>query len=164
MVDKLKNYLDKYKKSIKYIILGTVLTVSNIFLISSSQANCLFNISNLDFGSYHSPYQYTDVLSTGLISITCDNLSTGNALSIKLYQGQSTNYDRFLTNAKDNLHYNMYLDSSRSTIWGDGSSGTSVYNSILQTKNNINIFSVIHKNQNISPGNYQDSIVFEMNF
>ena len=129
-----------------------------------SQANCLFSVSNLDFGAYRSPYQYTDVLSTGNISVTCDNLSTGNALSIKLYQGQSSSYNRYLTNSKDNLYYNLFLDSARSVLWGDGSSGTTAYNAALQAKNSINIFSIIYKNQNISPGNYQDNIVFEMSF
>lgn len=141
-----------------------VLAIVLLVITQVSYANCLFNASNLNFGDYHSPYQYSDVLSTSVIGVSCDSSSTGNTLNMKLYQGQSSNFNRYLSNNKDQLYYNLYLDSSRSTIWGDGSNGTSAYNATLQTNNTINIFSVVYKNQNISPGNYQDNIIFEMNF
>lgn len=133
-------------------------------IINVAQANCLFNVGNLGFGNYQSPYQYTDVLSSSLISLSCDSYSTGNTLTIKMYQGQSPTFDRYLSSGKEQLYYNLYLDSSRSSVWGDGTNGTVVYNTTIQTKNDINIFSKVYKNQNVAPGNYQDNIVFEMNF
>lgn len=132
--------------------------------VSVAKANCLFNVSNLDFGNYHSPYQQADVLSSSPIGVMCDNLSAGNTLSIKMYPGQSANFNRYLSNGKDNLYYNLYLDSSRSNVWGDGTNGTSVYNATVTANTTIMIFSSVFKNQNISPGIYQDNIVFEMNF
>lgn len=132
--------------------------------VNVASANCLFNVSNLDFGNYHSPYQRTDVLSSSPIGVMCDNLSSGNTLTIKMYQGQSSNYNRYLSNGKDNLYYNLYLDSARSVVWGDGTNGTSVYNGAINQNTNVMIFSSIFKKQNISPGMYQDSIVFEMSF
>lgn len=144
--------------------IGLTIGIGLLSIVNGAQANCLFNVSNLNFGNYKSPYQYADVLSSSLISVTCDSLSTGNTLSIKMYQGQSSTFDRYLSNAKEQLHYNLFLDSSRSTVWGDGTNGTSAYNTTIQTRNDINIFSTVYKNQNVAPGNYQDNIVFEMNF
>lgn len=132
--------------------------------VKVASANCLFNVSNLDFGNYHSPYQQADVLSSSPIGVMCDNLSAGNTLTIKMYQGQSSSFNRYLSNGKDNLYYNLYLDSSRTTVWGDGSNGTSVYNATIGQNTTIMVFSSVYKNQNISPGMYQDNIVFEMNF
>lgn len=146
------------KKS-KQLLLLILLCVVNV-----ASANCLFNVNNLDFGNYHSPYQRTDLLSSSPIGVMCDSLSSGNTLTIKMYPGQSSNYNRYLSNGKDNLYYNLFLDSSRSIIWGDGSNGTSTYNASITQNTNIMIFSSVFKNQNISPGIYQDSIVFEMNF
>lgn len=143
----------------KYYLIAICLSIFNI-----SQANCLFTASNLNFGVYQSPYQRSDVLSRSMIGVTCDNQSMGNTLSIKLYQGQSPTFDRYLANAAEHLRYNLFLDSERTIVWGDGTGGTSIYNATLANNNTVNIFSSIYKNQNIAPGNYQDNIVFELSF
>lgn len=148
----------------KKTLLKIIWTVMLMGAINVANANCVFSLSNLNFGIYQSPYQSTDVLSSSPISITCDSLSQGNTLTVKLYQGQSATFDRYLSNGKDLLHYNLFLDSSRSVVWGDGTNGTSIYTTTIQAQNDITIFSSIYKNQNVSPGNYQDSIVFEMSF
>lgn len=130
----------------------------------NSYAGCIINVSNLNFGTYQSPYQYSDILSSGNINLSCDSSSNGNSVGIKLSSGQSENFDRYLTNGHDKLNYNLYLDNNRSVIFGDGSNGTSMYNGTLSSNNNINIFAKVPKNQNVSPGNYQDNIIFEVTF
>lgn len=39
--------------------------------------------------------------------------------------------NRQMTNGRSILHYNLYLDSALSQIWGDGSGGSSVVNGPL---------------------------------
>jgi len=133
-------------------------------MIGKAFAGCIINASNLSFGVYQSPYQYSDIVSSSNINLSCDSSSNGNSFGIKLSSGQSENFDRYLTNNNDKLNYNLYLDNNRSLIFGDGTKGTNMYNGTLSSNNNINIFAKMTKNQNVSPGNYQDNIIFEVTF
>ena len=142
----------------------SIIGILLILMIGKSSAGCIINSSNLNFGIYQSPYQSNDILSSSNINLFCDNSSYGNSLGIRLSSGQSENYDRYLTNNYDRLNYNLYLDNNRSLVFGDGTNGTSMYNGILSSNNNINIFAKVPKNQNVSPGNYQDNIIFEVIF
>lgn len=130
-----------------------------------SFAGCAFNSSDLNFGSYQSPYQSTDVLSSNNIILICDLFTLGNRFSIKLQPGQSGNpARRYLTNGKDRLYYNLFLNSSRNTVWGDGTNGSSSYNGVTLLYSRATIFSSVFKNQNVSPGYYSDNISFEISF
>lgn len=130
-----------------------------------SSANCVFNSSDLNFGNYQSPYQSSDVLSSNNITVVCDLFSLGTAFSIKLLPGQSGNpAQRYLTNGKDKLYYNLFLNSGRNTVWGDGTNGSSYYNAITLFYLKPTIFSSVFKNQNVSPGFYSDNVSFEISF
>lgn len=145
------------KKLLSILVLGSL----PIF----SFANCVFNTSDMNFGNYQSPKQTSDVLSSNSITVVCDIFSLGSAFSIKLLPGQSGNpAQRYLTNGKDQLYYNLFTNSGRSTVWGDGSNGTSYYNAITLFYLKPTIFSSVFKNQNVSPGFYTDNISFEMKF
>lgn len=142
-----------------------LITCLLVLLPSLSFAACAFNSSDLNFGSYQSPYQSTDVLSSNNIILICDLFSLGNRFSIKLLPGQSGNpAQRYLTNGRDKLYYNLFLNSSRNNVWGDGTNGSSYYNGVTLIYLRANIFSVVFKNQNVSPGFYSDNISFEISF
>ena len=98
-----------------------------------SFANCVFNSSDLSFGTYQSPGQKSDALSSSNMFIICDIFSLGNRFSIKLLPGQSGNSaNRYLSNGKDKLYYNLFLNSSRNSVWGEGNNGTSYYNGVTK--------------------------------
>lgn len=135
------------------------------FLPSLSFANCVFNTNDMNFGNYQSPKQTTDVLSSNSITVICDIFSLGSSFSIKLLPGQSGNpAQRYLTNGKDKLYYNLFLNSGRTSLWGDGTNGSSYYNAITLFYLKPTIFSSVFKNQNVSPGFYTDTISFEIFF
>lgn len=150
-------YFSFMKKNLLLLIIG--------WLPCLSFANCMFNSNDLQFGSYQSPYQKNDVLSSNHIRVVCDFLSIGNSFSIKLLPGQSGNpAQRYLTNGKDKLYYNLFLNSGRNIIWGDGSNGSSYYKSVTAFRLKPIIFSSVFKNQNVSPGFYSDNVSFEISF
>lgn len=55
------------------------------------------------------------------------------------------------------LNYNLYRDSTRSTIWGDGTGGSQTYtrsNPPLNQNINVNVFGRIPAGQDVSAGSY----------
>lgn len=115
-----------------------VATLSSLFGILPSQAasiNTAFSVTAnvlntcstvtataLGFGDYD-PLSGTDKDSTSTIDVTCTN---GTPFIVKLNGGTNgTITQRKLKEdaGSDELNYNLYTDASRSTLWGDGSTG-----------------------------------------
>jgi len=63
--------------------------------------------------------------STGSVSITCTGSATAT-YTIAVSAGTGTYLNRKLISGSQLLSYNVYIDNTRTTIWGDGSSGTSL--------------------------------------
>lgn len=81
---------------------------------------------------------------------------SGNALSRRM-QGPSSN----------TLAYNLYLDATRLTIWGDGLSGTGRYGPvipILTLDVTVPIYGRVPAQQSAAAGAYSDTLVVTMTF
>ncbi len=87
---------------------------------------------------------------------------------IQLSRGSSATFrPRAMQLGADQLQYNLYLDPSRSTVWGDGSAGTSQYgpssppnaSSVL-----LNIYGRMPARQNVRAGSYSDTVVITIVF
>ena len=74
---------------------------------------------------------------------------------------------RTLRKGSEVLQYNLYRNAARTTIWGDGTGGTSVY-SLANPPNNSNvnltIYGRIPAQQDVSAGNYSDTVSAVINF
>jgi spore coat protein U-like protein len=124
-------------------------------------AQCNVSTTGLNFGSY-------DVFSTLNDDVTATinvNCHSGVAYSIWLSSGSGTFAARTLTNAGKLLTYNLYLDPTHLTIWGDGSAGTGT---ISGTGRGTNIptpvYGRIPARQNVRAGTYSDVITITVNF
>jgi spore coat protein U-like protein len=64
------------------------------------------------------------------------------------------------------LSYNLYLDASRTVIWGDGSGITSVHGDSRASAApiTVTIFARISPQQDVSAGTYTDTITATINF
>lgn len=64
------------------------------------------------------------------------------------------------------LDYNLYIDAARSSIWGDGSSGTSHYSATLALPilNTLTVYGRVPAAQDISAGSSSDTVVVTINF
>jgi spore coat protein U-like protein len=66
-----------------------------------------------------------------------------------------------MLSATGELRYNVYLDATRRTIWGNGTNGTDVYfvsNPANRTPVVVPVFGRIFERQNVEAGEYFDGI------
>jgi len=83
----------------------------------------------VSFGSYD-PLSSANVDSAGYVGVTCLTLNltpVTTAYTIALSAGNSGSFgSRRLNFGGNHLSYNLYTDSSRATVWGDGTGSSSV--------------------------------------
>lgn len=127
-------------------------------LTSFAAATCNLNTPIIDSGFYN-PLLSLPLKTTAKISVTCSEIQT---ITVKLSGGNSNNInDRIFSNVKnDTLHYNIFLDSSHSIIFGDGITS----NAYSGPSGDINLFIKIPQKQNVSSGFYSDSLLIDVTF
>ncbi len=159
------------EKSMSKYSLSLLMVIASFFLIGEAYAatnDCNFQtVTDVNFGSY-------DVLSslnndsTGGFRVDCTATWTTVTSSI----GVSPNSGGFnprsmkLTSGTDLLDYYLYTNSSRSTIWGDGTQGSSTVTVSIQ-KNHPwtgTIYGRIPPGQNVGVGNYGEVLVITINY
>jgi spore coat protein U-like protein len=73
-----------------------------------------------------------------------------------------------MVNGSDQLLYNLYRDSGRTIVWGDGSGGSQAYQNNNPQPNNrditVPIFGRIPPGQNAKVGNYSDTITVTLTY
>lgn len=140
-----------------------------IWLLCSSnawaQASCTISVTSVAFGNYN-VFTTTADDSTGTITFRC-NASAAN-ISISLSDGSSTTFSpRTLRKGSEVLQYNLYRNAARTTIWGDGTGGTSTYTNANPPNNSnvsLTIYGRIPAQQDVSAGAYTDTVSAVINF
>lgn len=132
--------------------------LSALWVVSFAHAACDISSSGVAFGTYLSPMQRSDVLSSGTITVACDSTSTGIGYKMKLKSANKW----VLTNDKDKLNYNLFADSARTIVWDDGPAFT--YQGVTSLKGVIAVYGKTYANQNALPGAYSDSISVQIVF
>ncbi|CAN7650406.1 spore coat protein U domain-containing protein [Phenylobacterium sp. LjRoot225] len=92
--------------------------------LAAASAICALSATSLVFGQYV-PYEDAPTDSTATITVTCTSSSSdpdpiNGSISLT---GPGAPSDRELTDGTHSLRYQLFLDPSRTTLWGDGSSG-----------------------------------------
>jgi spore coat protein U-like protein len=146
----------------------SLLTAFDAVSKTAIAGSCMItNIVAVSFGSY-------DVFSTsptdavGSVKYRCIDLGTG-LITIDLNKGNSNNYNsRTLKSGNETLNYNLYLDSGKNIIWGDGTEGSSRYGPLNPTNNSdvvLSIYGRIPAQQTSTKvGNYSDTITITISF
>jgi spore coat protein U-like protein len=65
------------------------------------------------------------------------------------------------------LAYNLFRNAARTTIWGDGTGGTAVYSRANPPNNsnvNVTIYAQMPPGQDVSAGNFGDTVSATINF
>lgn len=127
--------------------------------------SCTISVTSVVFGTYN-VFTMTDEDSTGTITYQCNSRAT--SISISLNNGSNSSFTpRTLRKGSEVLVYNLYVNAARTQIWGDGTGGTSVYtiaNPPNNTNVNLTIYARIPAQQDVSAGNYTDTISAVINF
>lgn len=126
---------------------------------SLCQAKCSVSTTSLIFSTY-------DVFSTlpnditGTITVKC---RPSASYSLSLSPGSGTYTSRVMKNGIYTLNYNLFLDVTRLTIWGDGSSGTGIVSGTAADANHT-VYGRIPARQNAHTGSYADVVVVTVTF
>lgn len=136
-----------------------LLTAALVAMMRSAWPACGVTAQSLVFGSYD-VFSNQSVESVGNIAVACD---IATPYSISLSPGNGTYQLRLMVNGARVLNYNVYTDATRTTIWGDGSSGTSTVNGNGTSVNHA-VYGRIPARQNAYVGSYTDDIIVTVNY
>jgi len=124
-----------------------------------SAATCNLDIQGVSFGNYDF-LSSQDLDGVGHVTVTCD---VSTSYTIALSQGNGTYAVRLMNSGPHQLAYNLYTDVSHTTVWGDGSSGSTVVNG-----NGTNVDHAVYGSaaagQNPYVGSYSDAITVTLTF
>jgi spore coat protein U-like protein len=97
---------------------------STMSVTATVTANCTVSTTALAFGSVNT-ISGSNIDSTGGINVTCTN-GTAWSAAAGVGSGSGASYaNRRMTAGANLLNYNIYTTNARTTVWGDGTSGTS---------------------------------------
>ena len=126
---------------------------------------CTIDTRPLNFGTYD-PEANANVDAVAQVIYTCSNHA--KKIRIEMTTGLSNQFDRSMyANVTDDLRYNIYLDSTHQTIWGQGLYGTDVYyetNPPNGTPVIVPAYGRIFARQNVPPGQYSDVLTVRVLF
>lgn len=145
----------------------------------SAAVTCDVTATGVAFGIYN-PIAGTNLDTTGNINFSCTrtgllDLTPGVSYSILLNTGGSGSYSsRQLSSGADTLNYNLYRDTARTLIWGDGTGGSStqpgsvsfplISLSSVTRDNDHPTYGRLFGGQNIPAGSYTDTITVTVEF
>lgn len=134
--------------------------------VASAMTCTLGTVSGVAFGSYD-VFNATALDTIGTISYTCTDVA-GASIVIQIDTGSAGTYSpRTLANGAFVLEYNLYLDAARTSVWGDGSAGTSQYGPLVPAEassTDVNVYGRIPAGQNAQVGTYGDTVVVTIVF
>ena len=134
--------------------------VGGLLAAATAEAACTINITAVAFGTYN-VFSASPDNATGRITYRC-TAPRPPLVRIGLDKGGAPTFNpRQMLRSSETLDYNLYLDSTRSTIWGDGTGGTQTYTRALPPLNqniNVNVFGRIPAGQDVSAGSYSATV------
>jgi spore coat protein U-like protein len=143
-------------------------TTSTTFGVSASvAANCIVAATPIAFGNYDGTAA-VDVSQN--LSVRC---TKNLPYTIRLNGGAANSFaPRKLTNGgSDTLEYNLYTDSNRGTVWGNGTSGSTVAGTGNGMGNSSAVAHTIYArlfnsatNQLAPVGAYADTVTVEVTY
>jgi spore coat protein U-like protein len=127
-------------------------------------ASCTISTTAVSFGTYN-VFAASPLDSTGSVTYRC---TARTPITIFLNKGGAATFNpRRMLKAAEALNYNLYLDASRTTIWGDGTGGSQAYSNASPPLNqnvNVTIYGRVQAGQDVSAGSYSNTITATINF
>lgn len=141
-------------------------TATTTFNVTASIVDaCAVQASDLAFGVY-SPSSSTALDSTTAVSVYC-TVGTNYSLALNVGTGGGTYVSRKMTSGANQLFYNLYTTTARSTVWGDGTASTGTVGGTgigLLTAATHTIYGRMSINQDSPPGSYSSTVTVTLSF
>jgi spore coat protein U-like protein len=138
---------------------GLLATIGALAAAPTQAANCTLSVQEVVFGIYDT-LSNQSLDSAGSISVSCDATAS---FTVALSPGHGTMLGRQMQSGADSMTYNLFTDSLRSVIWGDGTGGTVLANG-SGTSVTYAVYGRIPPAQKIPAGVYSDSISVTLTF
>jgi len=151
--------------STKRLLILLALVIGTLYASDAHAQACTISATSVNFGSYN-VFNGSPTDSTGTVTYRCNG--SAHNITVGLTQGASASFNqRQMQKGSESLTYNLFVDASRTNIWGDGTSGTSVY-SISNPPNNTNVnltvYGRVTAGQDVSAGSFSDTVTAVINF
>ncbi|MBN2689473.1 MAG: spore coat protein U domain-containing protein [Gammaproteobacteria bacterium] len=132
-------------------------TATDTFQVTATiPAACVITANDLAFGTYNPT---TTSTQNSTVDVTCTNTTPW---AISLSTGGSGSYSpRQMTGgvSADTLNYNLYTDATFTTIWGDGTGGTTtVTGTGTGAAQSNTVYGQLPSGQYKTPDSYTDTI------
>lgn len=139
-------------------LLTVVAVVSGVpALVANAAAQCSLSVTPMAFGTYN-VYQATPTDATATVTVGCLISLT---MQVRMNRGQHAPSfsPRQMNRSGERLNYNLYFDSIRTQIWGDGTAGTVVWSpGLVLLARSHTVYGRIPAQQNVSVGTYADIV------
>jgi spore coat protein U-like protein len=118
--------------------------------------------TGISFGTYDTS-SATPLDAAGTVTWRCPGVG---AIQATLSKGASTTFiNRTMVRGAEHLAYNVYLDAARTTVFGDGSGGTSgTMVSGGGQPQTLSVYGRVFAQQDVSAGTYTDALTVTFNF
>jgi len=131
---------------------------TNLQVQAAVIAYCTVTAATLNFGNY----QLNQVDASTTITAKCTN---GSVYTIALNGGNENSISaRKMSSGGNKLSYNLYTDSSRLTLWGDGTTGSTVAGTGTGANQTLTVYGRITASQTAPLGSYSDTITITISF
>jgi spore coat protein U-like protein len=147
------------------------LMVAAVCLVGATNAaaqlapSCTISVVSVAFGTYN-VFTVPPADSAGSVTFRCNSAAAN--ISVTLSKGASSTFTpRTMTQVGEALGYNLYLDAARTSVWGDGTGGTSTYTDANPPNNQnvtVPIYGRIPAGQDVCAGLYSDTVLATINF
>lgn len=139
----------------------SITTLVLLYVPSLTSADCNVSSSGVSFGNYD-VFAINPTDNVGTLTVNC---SVETSYTLKLDQGNSGNFsERKMSNGTDFLIYNIYSDAARNSIWGDGTDNSVTISGQTEATGQHPLYGRIFAGQNVSVGNYSDTIIITIVF
>ncbi len=144
-------------------------TASNTFQVQATViSSCQVSGTSLNFGNSIDPLAAATPLdATSTLSVVCTNTTPYTvALNAGVNAGGGSNFgSRTMKSGTRTLGYQLYLDTGRSTVWGDGtaSSSTSAGTGTGSTQT-LTLYGRLPSLANVVPGAYTDTVTVTVSY
>ncbi len=159
-------------------VLRTILLAGSVILLArraDAAVSCTVTPSSVVFGNYD-PTSTMPNLSSGNIAVSCGSLVLSvTPFTVALSSGTSGSMAaRAMANGGSQLQYQLYTDSARSIVAGDGTGGSSTMSGTITNvagaalgsgSTTMNVYGRIPAGQIMAtPGNYVDTVLVTVSF
>lgn len=149
----------------KRLVMMLAVVIGTLYASDAHAQSCTISATSVNFGTYN-VFNGSDVDSTGTVTYRCNGAA--HNITVGLTQGASGTFNpREMQKGAEGLSYNLFLDASRTSVWGDGTSGTSMYsigNPPNNTNVNLTVYGRVQAGQDVSAGSFSDTVTAVINF